>query len=76
VALDPNQTVKKAVAVSGSSNSNQKPIKIILVDTAGNAVQPLVKQAAQADSVASTVGGLVTDFNALLAKLRLAGVIS
>jgi hypothetical protein len=34
------------------------------------------KQAAQADSVAATVGALVTDFNALLAKLRLAGILS
>lgn len=35
-----------------------------------------VKQAAaQADSVATDVAGLVTDFNALLSKLRAAGVL-
>lgn len=35
-----------------------------------------VKQAAaQADSVATDVAGLVTDFNALLAKLRATGVL-
>lgn len=36
-----------------------------------------VKQAPlQADSVATTVAGVVSDFNALLAKLRGAGVIA
>lgn len=33
-------------------------------------------QAAQADSTASDVAGLVTDFNALLTKLRAAGVLT
>lgn len=32
--------------------------------------------AAQADSVATDVAGLVTDFNALLAKLRAAGIMA
>ena len=32
--------------------------------------------AAQADSTATDVAGLVTDFNALLAKLRAAGIIA
>ena len=37
----------------------------------------IVKQsAAQADSVATDVAGLVTDFNALLAKLRTAGILA
>ena len=37
----------------------------------------VVKQAAvQADSVATDVAGLVTDFNALLAKLRTAGILA
>lgn len=37
----------------------------------------LVKMAeAQADSTASTVAGTVTDFNALLAKLRTAGLLA
>lgn len=75
MALDADQTVKKAVAVSGSTNANQKPIKIVLVDLSGNPVQPLVKQAAQADSTATDVAGLKADFNSLLAKLRSAGVI-
>ncbi|EBV1532032.1 hypothetical protein DNY80_24405 [Salmonella enterica subsp. enterica serovar Kentucky] len=37
----------------------------------------LVKQSvAQADSTATTVAGLVSDFNALLAKLRTAGILA
>lgn len=35
----------------------------------------VLQQAAQADSTATDVEGLVTDFNALLAKLRAAGVL-
>lgn len=33
------------------------------------------KAATQADSVATDVAGLVTDFNALLAKLKAAGIM-
>lgn len=35
----------------------------------------VLQQAAQADSTATDVEGLVDDFNALLAKLRAAGVL-
>lgn len=45
--------------------------------TATTSVLGGVKQgAAQADSTASTIAGLVSDFNALLAKLRTAGIIA
>ena len=71
-----DQTVKKAVATSGATNSQQLPIRIVLTDAAGNPVQPLVKQAAQADSVAADLTAMKVDFNALLTKLRLAGVIA
>lgn len=40
---------------------------------AGTELKPA---AAQADSVASTIAGLVADFNALLAKLRAAGLMA
>ncbi|WP_152682350.1 head fiber protein [Sphingopyxis sp. C-1] len=36
----------------------------------------VLQAATQADSVAATVGAVVTDFNALLAKLRTAGIIA
>ena len=43
---------------------------------AGADVTGLPKGAAVADSVATTVAGLVTDHNALLASLRTAGIIA
>lgn len=45
--------------------------------TATTSILGGVKQgAAQADSTASTIAGLVSDFNSLLAKLRTAGIIA
>ena len=41
----------------------------------GATVTGLPKAAAQADSTATTIAGLVADFNNLLAKLRTAGII-
>jgi hypothetical protein len=49
---------------------------IILVNPDGTSAGTVKKQAAQADSTATDVTGMKTDFNALLAKLRAAGVIS
>ena len=47
------------------------------IPDASASVKGVVKQsAAQADSVAATVADLVTDFNALLAKLRTAGILA
>jgi hypothetical protein len=67
----------KAVLASGSTGSpNQTPLSLALVNADGTAAYTIKKQAAQADSAASDVAGLKTDLNALLAKLRLAGVIS
>ena len=49
----------------------------ITVPDATASVKGVVKQAVvQADSTATTVEGLVTDFNALLAKLKTAGVMA
>ena len=42
----------------------------------GATVTGLPTAAYQADSVATTVEGLVTDFNALLAKLKAAGLMA
>jgi hypothetical protein len=71
-----NQLVQVVQVVTGTPPTNQVQSQAFLVDAAGNALTPVKKQAAQADSVATTVGGLVTDFNALLAKLRTAGILS
>lgn len=47
------------------------------VSSATKTVNGTVKQAAvQADSTATDVAGLVADYNALLAKLRTAGILS
>jgi hypothetical protein len=46
-----------------------------LVIKEGATVEGLPSAEAQADSVASTIAALVIDFNALLAKLRAAGII-
>ena len=48
----------------------------ITVPSATSSVKGVAKQATnQADSVATDVAGLKTDFNALLAKLKLAGIM-
>jgi hypothetical protein len=69
--------VRAIVAPTGTAvPANQGAMQLVLVNPDGSAASTVKKQAAQTDSVASTVGALVTDFNALLAKLRTAGVIS
>lgn len=56
--------------------------KLIMSNASGTLVAvanpdaPLKPAAAQADSAASDVAGLKTDFNALLAKLRAAGLLA
>ena len=47
-----------------------------VIPDASTTTKGLVKQAAnQADSTATEVSGLVEDFNALLAKLKAAGIV-
>jgi O-glycosyl hydrolase len=72
-----NSTAVKAVVVSSTNaGDNQESMQLVLVNPDGTAASTVKKQGAQADSTATDVPGLKTDFNALLAKLRLAGVIS
>lgn len=71
-----NQTKKAVVVPSAGVNPHVQVESLALVNAAGADLALVTTQAAQADSVAATVGALVTDFNALLAKLRLAKVIS
>lgn len=56
--------------VGGTNPENQAPLNLVLPSSG------FTKAAAQADSTATDIAGLKTDFNALLAKLRTAGVIS
>ena len=60
--------VAKAMQAAGADGDR---IEVLLLPSAG-----VRKAAAQADSVAADVATLKTDFNALLAKLRTAGVIA
>lgn len=78
MSMQPNtQTPKVGRVVQGAvPPKNLGQFDLILINAAGSPVTTVVKQAAQADSVATTVAGLVTDFNALLAKLRSAGILS
>ena len=46
-----------------------------LIIEEGATLEGLPSAEAQADSVSSTIAGVVVDFNALLAKLRAAGII-
>lgn len=69
-----SQMIQDAVLVTKAQlSSDQAPVQIALFNSVGVPLKVLQPAAAQADSVAATVGALVTDFNALLAKLRAAG---
>lgn len=66
------QTTGVAVAKAlQAASADGDRIEVLLLPSAG-----VRKAAAQADSVAADVATLKTDFNALLAKLRTAGVIA
>lgn len=71
------RTITQAVVTAKASiNPDQDVEELSLFGTNGSPLVVPAQQAAQADSVASTVPALVTDFNSLLAKLRAAGVIA
>lgn len=72
----PATTVTVVVPGSATTPANQSTRQTVLVNPDGSAAGTVKKQAAQANSTATDVAGLVTDFNALLVKLRAAGVIS
>lgn len=60
--------VAKALQASGADGDR---VEVLLLPNAGTA-----KAAAQANSAAADTAAMVADFNALLAKLRAAGVIA
>ena len=68
----------RALVTTGANSidPNQLGEEIQLYAPNGAAAGVVIKQAAQADSTATDVPGLKTDFNALLAKLRSAGILS
>lgn len=74
--MDTKFTQQLVVVSSANIKGGQETGQVALFKADGTPYPIPTKQAAQADSVAATVGALVTDFNALLAKLRLAGILS
>lgn len=73
----PNQhTLRMVVSPSGASKTTDQPTQVDLVFPDGTAVAPVKKQAAQADTVAADLAALKVDFNALLLKLKNAGILS
>jgi hypothetical protein len=70
------QKTTRAILRTGDNiDPHQCTENIQLYAPNGTVLAVVTKQAAQADSVASTVAGVVTDLNLLLAKLRLANII-
>lgn len=78
---------KPVTLTAGASGPNPQftpqPLEVVgfdpaaFVPAATAIVAGLVKRApAQANSTATDVAGVVTDFNALLAKLRTAGIVA
>lgn len=73
--------VEDSVTVAASGDNGVVAGRCLAVFDEGVLVEvpgalPFPVAATQADSVASTVAGLVTDFNALLAKLQAAGLMA
>lgn len=71
-----DQTTTNARVVSQEvPNKNQGSLLLALFNDDGTPRPVPNPAAAQADSTATDVAGLKTDFNALLAKLRTAGIL-
>jgi hypothetical protein len=71
-----NQIPMQAIVVSQTSLSNSsQPVEIALFKSDGTPKVVANPAAAQVDTVAVDLAALKVDFNALLAKLRTAGVL-
>jgi hypothetical protein len=72
-----DQTPVNGVVLNGKPRQqNQAPMLLVLTDANGVPTPSFKQAAAQADSTATDIAGLKTDFNALLAKLRTAGILA
>jgi hypothetical protein len=73
----PNQMATRMIVRAGATPGplSVKPLEVVLMHEDGTEAGVVKMAAAQADSTATTVEDLVDDFNALLAKLRTAGII-
>lgn len=74
-----NIGVTKAVVVpvpASSAALNGSVLQLGLMNPDGSAASVITKQPAQADTTAADLAALKVDFNALLAKLRAAGILA
>lgn len=71
-----NLALGTTASTAAAGNHTHATSAITGLQTALDGKLTATKGAAQADSTATDVAGLVADFNALLAKLRTAGIIS
>jgi hypothetical protein len=72
-----NQTPMQAIVTPATAaKNNQGSVSINLFYADGTPASTVKKAAAQADTTAADLAALKVDFNALLAKLRTAGVIA
>ena len=72
-----HQKVEQFVVVDQDAiNPHQTVHELALFNADGTARTVATQAAAQADSTADTIPEIVADFNALLAKLRAAGVMA
>lgn len=71
-----NNTSKAMLVASAGINPHQEVQRLALVNATGTDIAIVTKQAAQADTVAADLAALKVDFNLLLAKLRLANILS
>lgn len=69
-------TIGTTASAAAAGNHTHTIANITGLQTALDAKMTATKAAAQVDSVATDVAGLVVDFNALLAKLRTAGILT
>ncbi|GAB6170776.1 hypothetical protein JCM15765_02540 [Paradesulfitobacterium aromaticivorans] len=72
-AADASGNTLNAIAVEAATAAGDL-VEVVIVSPIAEAT--MVRAAAQANSVAIDVAGIVADFNGLLAKLRTAGVIA
>jgi hypothetical protein len=74
-----NEGVTKAIVVTAPVNSATKhgsTLRLALQNSDGTVASTIKKQPAQADTTAADLAALKVDFNALLLKLRNAGILT
>ncbi len=73
----PNQQSQQATIVTGTTRrQNQQSIQLALFNADGSPASTVKTQAAPATAAAADIAGVNTYLNALVAKLKTAGVFS